>query len=229
MGDLAGAVFDRARGEFVTSGDCARRTGVPARSVGVPARNVGVARPVAGNKESRADGGFETVGDVARRGSLGGSGKLSLSSFSMSAGSRDGGEMCKGHTLIEILSSGLMFSAFAFVWRRSYNEVRVGAASSTPLNITLYLSSLVSGMSTPSNPAPTAVCGDCAGGPSKKLMLDWPRTSCGGFGVVADRWNLYRGAERPASSVAERFLPCWTSFDETFSCDLLRDALISGL
>lgn len=78
VGDLAGAVFDRARGEFETSGDDARRTGVPARSVGVPARNVGVARPVAGNKESRADVGFETVGDVARRGSLGGSGTLSL-------------------------------------------------------------------------------------------------------------------------------------------------------
>ena len=84
VGDLAGAVFDLARGEFETSGDGALSTGVPARSVGVPARKVGVARPVAGNNESRAEGGFDVVGDVARRGSLG-SGKLSLSSCNMSA------------------------------------------------------------------------------------------------------------------------------------------------
>lgn len=73
VGDLAGAVLERARGEFDTSGDGARKTGVPARSVGVPARNVGVARPVAGNKDNRADGGLETVGDVALREILGGS------------------------------------------------------------------------------------------------------------------------------------------------------------
>jgi len=63
VGDLAGAVFDLARGEFETSGD-------GALSTGVPARNVGVARPAAGNNDSRADGGFETVGDVPRRGVL---------------------------------------------------------------------------------------------------------------------------------------------------------------
>lgn len=83
VGDLAGAVFDLARGEFDTSGDGARRTGVPARNVGVPARSVGVARPVAGNNDNRADGGFDTRGDVARLGSLG-SGKISFSSCDMS-------------------------------------------------------------------------------------------------------------------------------------------------
>lgn len=82
VGDLAGAVLERARGEFDTSGDGARKTGVPAR-------NVGVARPVAGNKDNRADGGLETVGDVARRGSLGGS-RFSLSSLSTSAGVQHG-------------------------------------------------------------------------------------------------------------------------------------------
>lgn len=79
VGDLAGAVFALARGEFEMSGEGALSTGVPARNVGVPERNVGVARPAAGNKDSRADGGLETVGDVARRGILG-SGRLSLSS-----------------------------------------------------------------------------------------------------------------------------------------------------
>lgn len=69
MGDLAGAVFDLARGEFEMSGEGALNTGVPAR-------NVGVARPVAGNRDSRADGGFDTVGDEACFGILG-SGKLS--------------------------------------------------------------------------------------------------------------------------------------------------------
>ena len=84
VGDLAGAVLALARGEFETSGDGAFNTGVPARNVGVPARNVGVARPAAGNNDSRADGGFETVGDVARRGMFG-SGKLSSSSYFASA------------------------------------------------------------------------------------------------------------------------------------------------
>jgi hypothetical protein len=46
------------------SGDGALNTGVPARSVGV-------ARPVAGNNDSRADGGLDTVGEVARRCNLG--------------------------------------------------------------------------------------------------------------------------------------------------------------
>jgi hypothetical protein len=64
VGDLGGAVFDLARGEFVTSGDGALNTGVPARSVGV-------ARPVAGNNDSRADGGLDTVGEVARLCNLG--------------------------------------------------------------------------------------------------------------------------------------------------------------
>lgn len=83
VGDLAGAVFDLARGELETSGDGALRIGVPARNVGVPARNVGVARPVAGNNDSRAEGGFDTVGDVARLEILG-SGSFSLSSYFMS-------------------------------------------------------------------------------------------------------------------------------------------------
>lgn len=93
VGDFAGAVLERARGESDTSGDGARKTGVPARSVGVPARNVGVARPVAGNKDNRADGGLETVGDVALRGSLGGA-RFSLSSLSTSVGvQKRSGEM----------------------------------------------------------------------------------------------------------------------------------------
>ena len=46
------------------SGDGALNTGVPARSVGV-------ARPVAGNNDSRADGGLDTVGEVARLCNLG--------------------------------------------------------------------------------------------------------------------------------------------------------------
>ena len=64
------------RGEFETSGD-------GARNIGVPARNVGVARPAAGNNDSRADGGLDIVGDVARRWSLGLC-KLSLSSCRIS-------------------------------------------------------------------------------------------------------------------------------------------------
>jgi hypothetical protein len=95
VGDLAGAVFDLARGEFDTSGDGARKTGVPARNVGVPARRVGVARPVAGNNDNRADGGFDTVGDVARLWILG-SGKLSFSSCHMSARSHQ----FKGHCVL---------------------------------------------------------------------------------------------------------------------------------
>jgi hypothetical protein len=88
VGDFAGAVFDLALGLFETNGEGARNTGVPAR-------NTGVARPVAGNNDSRADGGFDTVGEVARLCSLG-SGRLSSLS------------------LIEMLSNGLVFSLSAF-------------------------------------------------------------------------------------------------------------------
>lgn len=59
-GDFAGAVLDLARTVFETSGDGARNTGVPVRIDGV-------VRPVAGNNDSRADGGFDTVGEVALR------------------------------------------------------------------------------------------------------------------------------------------------------------------
>lgn len=73
VGDAAGAVFDLDREVFETRGD-------GARNMGVPVRSVGVARPVAGNKDNRADGGFDIVGDVSRCWSLG-SGRSLFSSY----------------------------------------------------------------------------------------------------------------------------------------------------